>query len=331
MSHRKAFTLVELLIVIAIMGMLMQLLLPAVQAARESARLTSCKNNLRQVGLACMNHEAAHGYLPTGGWGWGWIGDPDRGVGPNQPGSWCYQLLPYLEQHTVHGIGQGMQGAAEADALAILAATPVTLLYCPSRRPPVTTPNMYGPVERAGFERGDLFWFNAKQAVLLARSDYVANVGDRWVFWHEGPSPAEAGTGKGFFEFSDIQGKAGLSIDEVTGVVVQRRPVEFKQITDGLSQTFFAGEKPIPIAEYDTGRALNDDQSAWNGDDWDTVASTQFVPLSDSLPGSADFSIPFGGAHVNGVVIVNCDASVHVVSFDIDPEVHRRFGNRADD
>jgi prepilin-type N-terminal cleavage/methylation domain-containing protein len=329
MSRRKAFTLVELLIVIAIMSLLMQLLLPAVQAARESARRTSCQSNLRQLGLAALSYESAHGHLPTAGWGWGWIGDPDRGVGLNQPGSWSYQLLPYLEQQAVHDIGQGLQGTAEAEALTRLAATPVVLLYCSSRRSAITTPNMYGPVERPGFVRGDLFWFNAKQADVLARSDYVANVGDRWFFWHEGPSPSEADVGKGFFELHDLQGNTS-TVHDVTGVVLQRQPIEFKQVTDGLSQTIFAGEKPIPVADYDTGRSLNDDQSAWNGDDWDTVASTQFIPRSDVSEGGEGYGIPFGGPHTSGVVVVNCDASVHVITFDVDADVHRRSGNRSD-
>ena len=88
-NRRQAgFTLVELLVVIAIIGILIALLLPAVQAAREAARSLECRNHLRQLAVAALNHEQAHGHYPTGGWGFYWIGDPDRGFAEDQPGGW---------------------------------------------------------------------------------------------------------------------------------------------------------------------------------------------------------------------------------------------------
>ena len=67
--------------VITIIGILMSLLLPAVQSAREAARVTQCLNNEKQLALGCLSNEAAYGYLPNGGWNWTWCGDPDRGAG----------------------------------------------------------------------------------------------------------------------------------------------------------------------------------------------------------------------------------------------------------
>ena len=88
------FTLVELLVVIAIVGLLVMLLLPAVNAAREAARMTSCKNNIRQAGLALLTHENSHRTLPSG-----WTADEPAG----DPGwGWATKILPFIEETTVY-------------------------------------------------------------------------------------------------------------------------------------------------------------------------------------------------------------------------------------
>ena len=108
--RRTGFTLVELLVVITIIGILISLLLPAVQAAREAARRAQCSNNLKQLGLGVLLHEQAVGHFPTGGWGSGWHGDPDQGFGPDQPGSWLFTVLPYIEQQGLFDMGGGQPG-----------------------------------------------------------------------------------------------------------------------------------------------------------------------------------------------------------------------------
>lgn len=138
-SDRAGFTLIELLVVIAIIGVLVGLLLPAVQAAREVARRMACQNNLKQIGLAFHSHHDTHLFFPSGGWSWS---DPptyvsgSAAVGKDQKAGWGFQILPYIEA----------QNAVDAGPLvAVGAENPV--FFCPSRRSPqsVTLPDNYSP------------------------------------------------------------------------------------------------------------------------------------------------------------------------------------------
>ena len=131
----QGFTLVELLVVIAIIGVLVALLLPAVQAAREAARNAQCKNNVKQIALAMINFESTHKKFPSGGWGFRWMGDPDRGVGKAQPGGWVYQAAPYFEAGNITSIGAGLGDTREKyDALAEQRSVVIPSFNCPSRR-----------------------------------------------------------------------------------------------------------------------------------------------------------------------------------------------------
>src|SRR5262245_3250398 len=123
---RSGFTLIELLVVIAVIGMLVALLLPAVQQAREAANRLQCRNNLKQIALAFHIHHDTLRYFPTGGWYWwsppNYIGTSPV-VGNQQQAGWGFQILPYLEAETVWNAG------------AITAvATPNPMFFCPTRR-----------------------------------------------------------------------------------------------------------------------------------------------------------------------------------------------------
>lgn len=134
---RQAFTLIEVLVVISIIGVLIALLLPAIQMARESSRRSSCANNLKQIGLAVKLHtDAQGGIFPTGGWGEDWMGDPDKGFGTKQPGGWIYNVLPYMEQQNLRDLGERLNEADKSAALVELMQKPVEVLNCPSRRLP---------------------------------------------------------------------------------------------------------------------------------------------------------------------------------------------------
>lgn len=324
-------TLIELLIVIAIIGLLVQLILPAIEASREAARRTQCVNNLRQIGLAAQNHESMHGFLPTAGWGYGWIGDPNRGSGRSQPGSWAYQLLPYLEASSIHDMGLGQNGADLRQSLATMAGTPYPLLYCPSRRLAKPTENHSPPAAGLSPDGDELFWYHAARPQTLARMDYSASMGDQWMYWGSGPSPEDAESDLGFLKLFFEEKE--FTLDDATGVVIQREPFRLRQITDGLSNTYFAGEKFLWDHEYKSGRGPRDDQSCWNGDDLDTVSSAGLEPQRDGVTGGAGGprTERFGAVHPDGVNMVFCDGSVQSVSYDVDPEVHRRYGNRKDD
>lgn len=128
-GRRTGFTLVELLVVIAIIGVLVALLLPAVQAAREAARRMQCGNHLRQLGLAFQTHHDAYLACPTGGNVVGAARSMTGGT-PNlmaeQSWNWAYQILPYMEQTPLHSDPNDAK----------VRATPLKMLFCPTRRSP---------------------------------------------------------------------------------------------------------------------------------------------------------------------------------------------------
>ena len=132
MKNNRGFTLVELLVVIAIIAMLVTLLLPAVQAAREAARRTQCVNQVRQMALAWLNHESAHSFYPSSGWGWRWQGDPDLGFGKSQPGGCFYDILPFMEYNDIRSLGKGLSDQQKGQQMLLAVTTPIPLFNCPN-------------------------------------------------------------------------------------------------------------------------------------------------------------------------------------------------------
>ena len=138
-STRSGFSLIELLVVIAIVGVLIALLLPAVQAAREAARRTQCSNHLKQIGLATLEFYDAGRLMPTGGDAY--YSAPTRTAGghlafpPKQEVGWGAQILAFLEERNVQDVQDD----------AIFCRSPIRAYFCPSRRGPLVLDFGYGP------------------------------------------------------------------------------------------------------------------------------------------------------------------------------------------
>lgn len=304
---KDGFTLVELLVVIAIIGVLVALLLPAVQAAREAARRAQCKNHLKQIGLAALNHEDAHGFLPSGGWGWLWGGDPDKGYGADQPGGWYFNSLEFMELGNIHQIGSDGNSNEVTDPQfndgAKRIGTPVSFFVCPSRRITETYLYDHSPLENVRVIRDETY---------VGRNDYAANGGDRApnvpaatfdnydrLGWVAPNAPAiEPGVGSAcrpgptdrnasiaayeeltrYSTVVDVSvAKAGArpgSVGSTTeveggnGTIGAASILRLAQIEDGTSNTMWVGEKHVYVENYDAGSAAPV-QNWGNDQGWD--------------------------------------------------------------
>lgn len=292
--------------------MLVGLLLPAVQQAREAARIMQCNNHLRQMGIAAMNLESSQRTFPSGGWSAPWVGDPDQGLGKNQPGSWLYSLLPFVEQQALWALGQ--DGVEETNdfqksSAATRAQTPIGLFYCPSRRPAIL------------YSSKGLSANNMSSIDSCAKHDYAANAGD----CYQQIYPSNIVEGKKM----DTKG-----VTYETGVVFIKSGCTLGEIRDGTTNTYLFGEKFINADHYTDSKAEGDDNSAWHGGDNDKLRRTQYdasgsyAPRQDQ-PG-ANLAIHFGSVHSGSFGMAMCDASVQRISYRIDPLVHSYLGTKAD-
>ncbi len=314
---RRGMTLVEILVVILIITILIGMLLPAIQMAREAARAASCRNNLKQLSLAVAQHEQHLGHYPAGGWGWQWIGDPDRGFGRRQPGGWIYNILPYMDLQAVRDIGLGLPEAEKKAALVALARTQIPNVTCPSRRRP-------GPYRHVRDST-----INVDLCDEEARTDYAMNGGDCSIGDVVGPEAFDDPE----FEWPDSANNTGIG--RLASAI---RPEE---ILDGRGCTYLIGEKYVNAADYETGLSGGDDFSIYQGYDHDIYrfsgaiwqdAQIMLPPLPDSAP-PQPYELTndsYGSAHPQVFNVAFCDGSVRPIRFDIDPEVHRRLGNRKD-
>jgi prepilin-type N-terminal cleavage/methylation domain-containing protein/prepilin-type processing-associated H-X9-DG protein len=360
----KAFTLVELLVVIAIIGVLVALLLPAVQAAREAARRIQCKNNLKQIGLASLNHESTHGFYPTGGWSYDWGPDPDRGFGEDQPAGWMYSLLPFIEQQNLRdlGAGQAYGSPGRREALLLLIQTRVDGFLCPSRGVtgmPLTIWN--ATVKNVGT------WVRPIVRDSGAfRGDYAGNSGSTGFWdgatWFGGAPSALNGDYSGAEEkFQNALANSPVDFCQTPsngleynrslrcqdGTIFVASEVKIAQIEDGTTNTYLIGEKNMNPNEYEGGSDINDDnlsfatnQAAYCGYEWDNqrvawswlwgreTNQENYQPRPDTPNLSA--TRLWGSAHPGGFNMAYCGGSVQTINYDVDPLVHSYSASRLD-
>ncbi|MEM9353058.1 MAG: DUF1559 domain-containing protein [Planctomycetota bacterium] len=293
-----AFTLVELLVVIAIIGILVALLLPAIQAAREAARRIQCQNNLKQMGVASLNHLSTYNYYPSGGWAYDLAPDPERGYGKTQPGSWAYSLLSFMELQNLRDLGSGtaLNSAERAEALILLHQTPVSGFLCPTRAKEAITLAVWNGL--ANETTGALV--SAARQTGVMKGDYAASSGDSVEFdsfWFYTPSGGGRAGGSAYSQVdangmnrltnvcddpTDDRATESIPIGEggysacQSGIIYIQSETTTADIPDGTSNTYLIGEKNIAPDAYDgtgvkqtSGWSLGTNQSLYAGYDWD--------------------------------------------------------------
>lgn len=320
------FTLVELLVTLAVIGLLVGLLVPAVQGAREAARQMTCKNNLKQMGLAVHLFHDSSKRFPGGGWGYQWPGFPDIGDPVGQPGSWPYKLLPFLEQDSVYRLGRfGAASLPQREAeLRQRLAIPISTYHCPSRRSAQPYPTSCATCDLPFGITGGL---NAS-----ARIDYAVNIGDGRVdetqvnYW---PLAFAGPLDMAHAETLTRSNQWPRPPADWSGISYLRTSVRTSEITDGLSNTILIGEKHISRERYATGTDWGDNEPSFNGFNNDNHRSTN--PYWPYQRDAIELSIgSFGSAHYLAGNFVMCDGSVRSIIYSIDKSVLRNLGNRHD-
>lgn len=326
---RQGFTLVELLVVIAIIGILIALLLPAIQAARESARRLQCQNNLKQLGLGCLNHMDSLKHYPTGGMFYTAMVDPDYGFGTMQCGSWTSTILPFMDYRQVWGMAKGLGGGksgAKGEALRAMARTPLSVYNCPTRRPCQLWPANTGAFVASNAAD------NPAGDQLVARGDYGCN---------QSMDAASYNLCGGAVWQSDVyprpQPDTHVWLVDMGvvfhGPIYQHSTVKQAQVIDGTSHTIMLGEKYLVADHYHDGVSWTDIENIFIGYDDDYSKTTdQDIPSAAYSRDMHNYDQywAFGSAHASAANFVFCDGSVHGIDYDVEPIVFRSLGFRDD-
>ncbi|QDU97091.1 DUF1559 domain-containing protein [Lignipirellula cremea] len=304
----RGFTLVELLVVIAIIGVLVALLLPAVQMAREAARRSTCTNNLKQIGLALSNYHDAHKTFPPGAVGTSWT----TGLW-----GWGAMILPQLEEASLYqqlGVGTGQLPTVLAANVGTRTGLeqPLEAFRCPSDTGPAiaTTGSRYAGREGSNNRYG-------------AVSNYIANNG-----YGDSTDPVHGPNGK-LHAHSSTGPFRQLAANSSTA---NYATVRIDDITDGASKTIAAGERCWQLKIYDSATSTTVSANYYAGNPYSTLTSetTTMYGLSGLLGiGSSGINNAtttnapsstydgFSSMHPGGANFVFCDASTHFLSENI--------------
>jgi prepilin-type N-terminal cleavage/methylation domain-containing protein/prepilin-type processing-associated H-X9-DG protein len=322
---RRAFTLVELLVVIAIIGTLIALLLPAVQAARESGRRAQCANNLHQIGVACGAHMEALGAFPNGGYGPACPRTLLNGAPApydKQQWSWGYQILPYTDQQA---LWSNLNDKT-------VASTPIAFYFCPSRRRPVALIGGIWQDTAFNYPRGMTDY--AGNAGVTAGLDTASDDGDY-------------GDSDGLVDgvvvrqgWARPNGASGSAVQIPATSTPGSTPISEASITDGMSNTLLVGEKRMNI-NYCTTQCQPDDNDGYVGGFQDDVVRWgAFTPAPDwqgplaAQPASFATLAPndyqFGSSHPGAAQFVFCDGHVLGIHFKVDAGVFMQASRRND-
>jgi prepilin-type N-terminal cleavage/methylation domain-containing protein len=303
----RGFTLIELLVVIAIIAVLVALLLPAVQQAREAARRSQCKNNMKQLGLAIYNY---HDTLNTYPINQAWRNKPGlNNDGPaisNTSRSWLTMILPYVDQgplyNNINFNANTLLSNPNNPGNIAAAQTVIRVYLCPS-----DDGNQQG---RLGNRSDDPFGTNT---TLWAVTNYKACSGSNWAWGIAAWNPVSSPTGRNANQTDGLNLGNGILCSDQTSV---NPPTRVRDVTDGTSNTFFAGEA-LP---------------AWTQWDWwfnpNAVTANCAEPLNALLKrplnvGDWPNNYAFASKHVGGGQFCMADGSVRFVSENINITTYR--------